>query len=113
MGGRDGQEPRMFDEAFDRARVPQAILDRYGRVAHANAQFRRLFATSAGVVIDDILGSASPGLLRLVTTLLTERHAFDVRDIAIRLEGGQQMSVEAYGTPLEGDRSFLVGLVDF
>lgn len=103
----------MFDEAFDRAPVPQVILDRYGRVAHANAQFRRLFGASAGVVIDDLLGSASPGLLRLVTTLLAERHAFNVKDIAIRLASGQQMSVEAYGTPLEGDRSFLVGLVDF
>jgi two-component system, cell cycle sensor histidine kinase and response regulator CckA len=103
----------MFDEAFDRAPVPQVILDSFGRVAHANAQFRRLFGTSVGLVIDDLLGAASPGLVRLITTLLTERHAFDVKDLVMRLEGGRQMSVEAYGTPLQGGASFLVALVDF
>jgi signal transduction histidine kinase/ActR/RegA family two-component response regulator len=102
----------MFDEAFDRAPLPQAILDRHGRIAHANAQFRRLFGTSAGLVIDDLLASASPGLLRLVTTLLSERHAFDVKDLVLRLDGGRQMSVEAYGTPLSDD-CVLVALVDF
>ncbi len=102
----------MFDEAFDRAPVPQVILDRYGRIAHANALFRKIFGATAGGVIDDVFGSASPGLLRLVTTLLTDRHAFNVKDIVIRA-GATQMSVEAYGTPLEGDRSFLVALVDF
>jgi two-component system cell cycle sensor histidine kinase/response regulator CckA len=102
----------MFDEAFDRAPLPQVILDRYGRVAHANAQFRRLFGTSVGLVIDDLLASASPGLLRLVTTLLSERHAFDVKDLVLRLDGGRQMSVEAYGTPLSDD-CVLVALVDF
>jgi signal transduction histidine kinase/CheY-like chemotaxis protein len=102
----------MFDEAFDRAPCPQVILDRYGRIAHANGLFRKLFGTVTGGAIDDVFGSASPGLLRLVTTLLTDRHAFNVKDIVIRV-GTTQMSVEAYGTPLEGDRSFLVALVDF
>ncbi|HEX4477803.1 MAG TPA: hybrid sensor histidine kinase/response regulator [Polyangiaceae bacterium] len=103
----------MFDEAFDRAPVPQVVFDRYGRVTHANVQFRRLFGPSVGQVIDDLLSSASPGLLRLVSALLTERHAFDVKDIVIRLEGARQMSVEAYGTSLDSDKFFLVGLVDF
>jgi signal transduction histidine kinase/ActR/RegA family two-component response regulator len=103
----------MFDEVFDRAPVPQVILDRYGRVTNANAQFQRLFGTSIGIAIEGLLGAVSPGLLRLITTLLTERHAFNVKDLVIRLEGGEQMSVEAYGVPLEGDQRFLVGLVDF
>jgi signal transduction histidine kinase/ActR/RegA family two-component response regulator len=103
----------MFDAAFDRAPIAQVILDQYGRVAHANAQFRRLFGPSAGMAIDDLLAAASPGLLRLVTTLLTERHAFDVKDIVLRLDAGRQMSVEAYGVALGGDPSFLVCLVDF
>jgi signal transduction histidine kinase/ActR/RegA family two-component response regulator len=103
----------MFEEAFERAPVPQVIFDRYGRITHANAQFRRLFGPSVGQAIDDVLGAVSPGLQRLVTALLTERHAFDVKDLVIRLEGNRQMSVEAYGTPLDGDRSFVVGLVDF
>src|SRR5437773_2067569 len=102
----------MFDEAFDRAPLPQVILDRYGRVAHANAQFRKLFGSVNGLVIDDVLGSASPGLLRLVTTLLSDRHAFDVKDMVLRLEGGRQMSVEASGVPLSAEH-VLVALVDF
>src|ERR1043165_2066624 len=104
----------MFDEVFDRAPVPQAILDRSGRIVHANVQFRRLFGDGkVGSAIEDLLGNASPGLLRLVTTLWSERHAFDVKDLAIRLEGGRQMSVEAYGEPIDGDRAFLVALIDY
>lgn len=103
----------MFDEVFDRAPVPQIILDRRGRIVHANAQFRRVFGDVVGKAVDDLLGTASPGLLRLVTTLLSDGHAFDVKDLAIRLEGGKQMSVEAYGEPVDADRAFLVALIDY
>jgi len=103
----------MFDEVFDRAPVPQAIMDRRGQIVHANAQFRRLFGQSVGTAIDDLLTKASPGLLRLVNTLLSERHAFDVKDLAIRLADGRQMSVEAYGEPIDGDRAFLIALIDY
>jgi PAS domain S-box-containing protein len=103
----------MFDEVFDRAPVPQAVMDRRGQIVHANAQFRRLFGQSVGTAIDDLLAKASPGLLRLVNTLLSDRHAFDVKDLAIRLEDGRQMSVEAYGEPIDGDRAFLIALIDY
>jgi two-component system cell cycle sensor histidine kinase/response regulator CckA len=102
----------MFDEVFDRAPVPQIIVDRSGHVAHANAQFRRLFVAVAGDSVDEVFESLSPGLLRLVKALVTERHAFDVKDLVVRLRGGRQMSVEASGTPLESSY-FLVSLVDF
>jgi signal transduction histidine kinase/ActR/RegA family two-component response regulator len=102
----------MFDEAFDRSPVPQIIVDSAGTIVRDNAHFRRLFGGAAGLPVESVLDAASPGLLRLIKALLRERHAFDVKDLVIRLEGGRQMSVEASGTPLETG-NFLVALVDF
>lgn len=103
----------MFEEAFDQAPVPQVILDQGGRVVRANAHFRRLFGGERGHTAEELFASASPGLFRLVSTLLAEHHPFNVKDLGIRLEGGRHMSVEAYGAPLDEDRAFLIGLVDF
>ncbi len=102
----------MFDEAFDCAPVPQVIVDGRGCVLEANKQFQSLFGSVVGLDIDGVFESASPGLRNLVATLLSERRRFDVKDLVIRLEGNLQMSVQAYGAALEGDR-FLVLLVDF
>jgi signal transduction histidine kinase/ActR/RegA family two-component response regulator len=102
----------MFDEAFDRAPVPQIIVDRSGTVVRDNAQFRRLFGAAQGESVDAVFEGLSQGLLRLVKALVQERHAFDVKDLVVRLRGGRQMSVEASGTPLETG-VFLISLVDF
>lgn len=103
----------MFEEAFDGAPVPQVVLDHQGRVVRANALFARLFKPRQGQSLADLFAAASPGLAQLVATLVSERHEFDVKDLAIRLEGGRQMSVEAYGMPIDGGQAFVVGLVDF
>jgi len=102
----------MFDEVFDRAPLPQIIVDRRGNVVHANAQFRRLVGATAGQSVEQVFEPLSPGLLRLIRALVDDRHAFDVKDLVVRLRGGRQMSVEASGTPLESGY-FIVSLVDF
>lgn len=102
----------MFDEAFDRAPIPQLIVDRSGKVVRDNAQFRRLFGSADAHTIETVFEPLSQGLLRLVKALIQERHAFDVKDLVVRLPGGRQMSVEASGTPLESG-VYLVSLVDF
>lgn len=102
----------MFEDAFDCAPNPQVVLDADGSIRRGNPAFHRLFGEQPGRSLVDLFSAASPGLSQLVGNLVSGGHVFGVKDLAIRLDGGKQMSIEAYGTPLRSG-GFLVGMVDF
>ena len=102
----------MFDEVFDRAPVPQVVLDRDGRVVSVNARFAGLFGPCADLLAEEILSGASPGLLRLVMSLVTEGRRFEAKDLEVRLASGRHMNVDCYGSVMEDGERFHVLLVD-
>ena len=60
--------------------------------------------SGSGNTVEDLFSATSPGLLRLITALLSERRSFEVKDLDVRLASGRRNNMDAYGSVLERER---------